>query len=434
MLDPSPERTDIDYLQAGRRAFARPVKLLSKAKLRNAWQKSRDATIKAGRPGIDGVSAQQFAAKLDTNLQTLTKTLRDGTYGPSRLRAVLIPKPNSEKFRLICIPTIRDRIVQRTIVDYLVENKKFPIYNSSSYGFIKGRGTQSAIARAVVLRGKYDWCLKTDIEAFFDRIPRAYLKDRVNTSLRANSLAPLIEKIIDCEIKEDRLLKPRLLKQGIKPGVGVRQGMPLSPILANLVLAEFDREVECADIQMVRYADDILIFFASKAAANEGHDLIKTKLKQLNLDIPELTDRTKTELKGPQEPVDFLGREIVYRANAGGYVSQVSRKQIAKIRLLLEDEYSYESRRKQNSNFQDTVVELWRSISSYLGIYKDAYNFAILDSELRGTARRIISDIFKDVFGDTALAKVTDDGRDFLGIGELNVPAPLDDLDLQIDS
>lgn len=210
--------------------------------------------------------------------------------------------------------------------------------------------------------------------------------------------------------------------------------MPLSPILANLVLAEFDREVERADIEMVRYVDDILIFFASKAAANEGHDLIKAKLKQLNLDIPELADRTKTVLKGPQEPVDFLGREIVYRANANGYVSQVSRNQIAKIKLLLEDEYSYESRQKQNSNFQDTIVELWRSISSYLGIYKDAYNFTVLDSELRGTARRIISDIFKEIFGDAALAKVTDDGRDFLGIGELNVPAPLDDLDMQIDS
>lgn len=434
MLDPSPERTEILSIQPRRRAVARPVKLLSKARLRNAWEKSRDATTKAGRPGIDGVSAQQFAAKLDSNLQTLTRILRDGTYGPSRLRAVLIPKPNSEKFRLICIPTIRDRVVQRTIVDYLVENKKFPIYNSSSYGFIKGRGTQSAIARAVVLRSKYDWCLKTDIEAFFDRIPRAYLKGRVIASLRANSLVPLIEKIIDCEIKEDRLLKPRLLKQGIKPGVGVRQGMPLSPILANLVLAEFDREVERAGIEMVRYADDILIFFASKAAANDGHDLIKAKLNQLNLDIPELADRTKTELKGPQEPVDFLGREIVYRANASAYVSQVSRKQIAKIKLLLEDEYKYESRRKQNSNFQDTIVELWRSISSYLGIYRDAYNFSILDSALRGAARRIISDIFKDVFGDAALAKVTDDGRDFLGIGELNVPEPLDDLDMQVGS
>jgi len=319
-------------------------------------------------------------------------------------------------------------------VDYLVEKKKFPIYNSSSYGFIKGRGTQSAIARALLLRSKYDWCLKTDIEAFFDRIPRAYLKVRVNAALRANSLVPLIEKIIDCEIREDRLLKPRLLKQGVKPGVGVRQGMPLSPILANLVLAEFDRDVERAGIEMVRYADDILIFFRSKSAANEGHDLIKTKLKRLDLDIPELADRTKTELKGPQEPVDFLGRELVYRLNAGGYVSQVSRKQIAKIKLLLEDEYSYESRRKQNSNFQETVVELWRSISSYLGIYKDAHNFTTLDSELRGTARGVISDIFRDVFGDTALAKVTDDGRDFLGIGELNVPAPLDDLDMQVDS
>lgn len=433
MLEPSPERTASGTSQGIRAAFSRPVKLLSKAKLRSAWKKSRDATGEPGRPGIDGVSAQQFAAKLDTNLQTLTETIRNGTYGPSRLRAVLIPKPNSEKYRLICIPTVKDRIVQRTIVQYLVENRKLPIYNSSSYGFIKGRGTQSAISRAVVLRSKYDWCLKTDIEAFFDRIPRAYLKSRVLAALQANSLVPLIGKIIDCEIKEDRLLKPRLTKQGIRLGVGVRQGMPLSPILANLVLADFDREVERASIEMIRYADDILLFFASKSAANEGHDFVKAKLNSLNLDIPELADKTKTELKGPQEPIDFLGREIVYRASANRYVSQISRKQIAKIKILLEDEYSYQSRLKQGSNFQDTVVELWRSISSYLGIYKDAYNFTVLDSELRGTARKILGDIFKDVFGDTVLVNVTGDGRNFLGIGDLNVPPPLDDLDMQAD-
>jgi RNA-directed DNA polymerase len=432
LLDPSPERTNA-FSGARERNYSRPSKLLSKAKLHSAWQQSRDATTNAGRPGIDGVSAQQFSAKLDTNLKTLAKTLREGTYGPSRLKAVLIPKPNSEKFRLICIPTVRDRVVQRTIVEYLVKQRKFPIYNSSSYGFIKGRGTQSAIARAVFLRSKFDWCLKTDIEAFFDRIPRDYLKAQLANSLRASSLTPLISKIIDCEIKEDRLLKPRLLKQGVKPGVGVRQGMPLSPILANLVLASFDREVERASIEMIRYVDDILLFFATKAAAKNGHDLIKGKLRSLGLDIPELADNSKTELRGPQEPVDFLGREIVYRASASGYVSQVSRKQISKIKLLLEDEYSFQNRRKLGSNFQDTVVELWKSISSYRGIYKDAYNFVVLDSELRGAARKILSDIFKDVFGDAALAKITDDGRNFLGIGDLNVPPAFDDLDMQAD-
>jgi hypothetical protein len=343
---------------------------------------------------------------------------------------VFIPKPNSNKERLICIPTVCDRVVQRTIVDYLVTNRKLPIYNSSSYGFIKGRGVQAAIARAVNLRSTHDWCLKTDIEAFFDRIPRKYLKDRVAAALPSHSLTPLILKIIDCEIKTTAMLKPKLRKQGITLGIGVRQGMPLSPILANLVLSEFDRKVARAGIEMIRYADDILLFFASNEATLEGHNFIKVALRELELDIPGLGERSKTEIIAPHDPVDFLGREIVYLGSINKVVARISRKQIAKIRWQLEEDYSYEARYKQGSNFQETVVDLWKSIASYLGIYKDAHNFFALDSELRATARKIISEIFLDVFGEDALANVTNDGREFLGIGYLDVPAPANDLEV----
>ena len=125
MLNPTPGRTV---------NFPRPTKILSAKKLHQAWRSSRDATVHAARPGVDGITAQQFAAKLDSNLRATSKSLREGKYGPAGLKAVFIPKPNSDKERLICIPTVRDRVVQRTIVEYLVVNKKLPIYNSSSYG------------------------------------------------------------------------------------------------------------------------------------------------------------------------------------------------------------------------------------------------------------------------------------------------------------
>jgi RNA-directed DNA polymerase len=358
-----------------------------------------------------------------------SKSLRDGTYGPSRLKAVFIPKPNSDKERLICIPTVRDRVVQRAVVDYLVTNKKLPIYNSSSYGFIKGRGTQAAISRAITLRSTHDWCLKTDIEAFFDRIPRQYLKMRVAVVLPSHSLVPLIWKIIDCEIKDDATLKSKLRKQGIMFGIGIRQGMPLSPILANLALSEFDRQVQQAGIEMIRYADDILLFFTSKAAAIEGHNFVKAALRTFELDIPELAERSKTEIVAPREPVDFLGREIVYLGSENRFVARVARKQIAKIKMRLENDYNYVTRYKERSDFQETVADLWRSIAAYLGIYKDAHNFLLLDSELRAAARKIISDIFLDIFGENALARISPEGRNFLGIGELDVPQPMSDLE-----
>ena len=180
---------------------ARPSRILSRSRLLAAWQDSRDATKDPGRPGIDEMSALQFSSKLETNIASLAKSIRDGNYGPSRLRAILIPKPNSSTKRLICIPTIKDRLVQRTIIEYLVRTRRLPD-NPASYGFTRGRGTAAAILRAIDLRAKHDWCIKTDIESFFDRIPRDELKARVQRALPACSLVPLINKVIDCEISE----------------------------------------------------------------------------------------------------------------------------------------------------------------------------------------------------------------------------------------
>jgi len=145
--------------------------------------------------------------------------------------------------------------------------------------------------------------------------------------------------------------------------------------------------------------------------------------------LPPLADLSKTEIKGPAEPVDFLGRQILYVGRENGFVANVSRKQISKIISRLEEDYTLEQRRKEDSNFQETIVDLRKSISAYRGIYMDAFNYAALDSELRAAERRIISDILVDIFGEDALAKVSNIGRDFLGIGELDVAPVVNDLE-----
>jgi group II intron reverse transcriptase/maturase len=421
MLAPQPGRTA---------TFPKPLKIVSKSALFKAWNGSRDATRNSGRPGVDNVHAQQFAAKLDSNLAEIVRLLREGKYGFSRLRPVFVPKPNSDKERMICVPTVRDRLVQRVIGQYLTEKKLFPIYNSSSFGFIKGRGTREAIDAAVKLRGQYDWCLKTDIESFFDRIPRQYLKDRVYACLKSHSLTPLIYDVIDREAKVTPENRAKIEKQNIKAGLGIRQGMPLSPILANLALADFDRDIKKNGIEMVRYADDLILFFETKEQAVSGQKLVKSLLQNMQLSIPDIADGSKTAIVAKSDSLSFLGREIVFLGSSGKFVARVAGSQMLKIEQRLADEFSFSSRTKNGKTFQDTIVDLSKSVSAYLGIYKDADNYAEFEARLRGRSRGIIVQIFKDIFGQNSLSGLSAEGRKFLGIEILDAVEPNPELDV----
>jgi len=300
-------------VRTGSKRFPKPTKILSKAKLFAAWKGSRDSTSDPGRPGIDGITAEQFALRIDERLATLADDLRSGKYHPSRLKPVLIPKPDSDRYRLICIPVIRDRVVQKAILNHLVLHDKLHVENEFSFGFIAGKGTSHAMDRAIDLRRKYDWCLKTDIEAFFDRIARSEAKTRVSRALRNSSLVPLIHSFIDCEIRQTKFARPKLIKQGIVEGRGLRQGMPLSPMLANLVLSDFDASFRRQKIEMVRYADDLLLFFDSKRAAQDGFQFVRQQLAEQGLTIPELGGEfSKTQIVAPRQPVTFLGLELFY--------------------------------------------------------------------------------------------------------------------------
>src|SRR5262245_46140949 len=140
MLAPQPERTS---------RAPKPTRILSKQALFAAWKGSRDSTSRAGRPGTDRIAAHQFGANLDSNLDEIVRRVRRGEYGFSTLRVVFVPKQNSDKERVICIPTIKDRLVQRAIGEHIISKRIFPVSNSSSFGFIRGLGPQSAIKRVL---------------------------------------------------------------------------------------------------------------------------------------------------------------------------------------------------------------------------------------------------------------------------------------------
>lgn len=423
MLDPRPGRT-INKIRQKPSALSR---VISKKNLRIAWDDSRDSTLDAGRAGIDNQSPASFGANLDRSIEKIADEIKRGHFGFSPLKAALIPKADSDKSRLICIPTVRDRLVQKTIVAHLNKTKRLPIYDPFSFGFIPGndRGTKKAIEKVIELRAKYDWCLKTDIESFFDRIPREYLKVRIKTAMRGHSLTNLICKAVDCEIHERPDQKAELEKLKIERKRGVRQGMPLSPILSNLALSEFDGEIRKRRLVMVRYADDLIFFFKTEDELLRGESIVRSALDKIRLTIPV---GGKTQPIKPRCEVEFLGREIFYSEKLG-YLNRISSRQIKKIKERMAEEYSYEKLRSKKINLQDAIVQISRSVSSYLGMYKDAHNFQNFDRELRTTYRAILSEIFAKIFGKESLEKLNESDRDFLGIGYLNIPPPVDDLE-----
>ena len=205
--------------------------------------------------------------------------------------------------------------------------------------------------------------------------------------------------------------------------------MPLSPILANLILADFDKAIERAKIPMVRYADDLLLFFDSKEQAEAGHKFVKEVLDRVNLTIPEILDHSKTKIFGPRATVDFLGQELVYLSSTNSYVACVGGKQISKIRTRLRTEYDYVEKSKEGSTFQETLVELSRSIAAYRALYGRAHDFSRLDQNLRQIERSIVVKIFEDIFGPTALSSLDSYKKNYLGIGRIDVLEAANDMD-----
>jgi hypothetical protein len=244
--------------------------------------------------------------------------------------------------------------------------------------------------------------------------------------MRGHSLTSILCKVVDCEIKEQSHQRDKIARQSIKRGCGLRQGMPLSPILSNLALSKFDAAVRKQKLIMVRYADDLIFFFKTEDEMLAGEQFIRSELAKYELSIPI---NGKTQRIKPRASVEFLGREI-FHSEIDGYHARVSDKQIKKIVEHLHQEYSLRKRIIEKSNFQETVVQLARSVSSYLGIYRDAHNFKHFENQLRAEFRKILSQFFMDILGRDALTKLTNENRNFLGIGHLDIPSAVNDLGL----
>lgn len=291
----------------GRRRL--PASLSTEA-LREAWRSSRDATAKPGAPGVDGIRAPQFASDLADHVERLRQEIRAGTFRFSRLRLARVLK-DSGGYRILAIPTVRDRLVQRAVLRHLEADSRFEPSSAISYGFAKQRTLADAQRAALTLRKSQPWVLKCDIVRFFDRIPRSQLKGLIRRKVGWKVIANLLCGAVDSELQlrgpEDAEL---VAQNGVQAGIGLRQGMPVSPMLSNLLLKRFDERLEKQGIVAIRYADDIAVFADGRAACEAALEAVQAGLAELELEVPDLLDEGKTKILGPSEVAEFLGIEI----------------------------------------------------------------------------------------------------------------------------
>lgn len=211
-----------------------------------------------GAAGIDRMTTAELEPHLAANWWIVKDKLLKGTYVPSPVRRVEIPKPDGGT-RMLGIPTVQDRFIQQLLLQVLTPVFD-PAFSEHSYGFRPGRSAQDAVRAAQrYAQGGKDWVVDIDITKFFDHVNHDILMGRIGTTVRDKRMLGLIGKY----------LRRGAMVEGVVTASeeGTPQGGPLSPLLANIYLDALDKELEKRGHSYCRYADDCNVYVSSQAAA-----------------------------------------------------------------------------------------------------------------------------------------------------------------------
>jgi RNA-directed DNA polymerase len=212
-----------------------------------------------GSAGVDGMSVGELPAHLKLNLPAIKVLLLSGEYVPQLVRRVEIPKPGKLKEkRKLGIPTVIDRFIQQAFLQVL-QRSWDQTFSENSYGFCPGRSAHQAIAKAqeYAVSG-YGVVVDIDLAAFFDRFNHDQLMSKLAKDIENKHLLELIRRYLQAGILENGLIRT--------PTQGTSQGSPLSPFLSNVVLDEWNKELEVRGHSFVRYGDYCNIYVKSHRA------------------------------------------------------------------------------------------------------------------------------------------------------------------------
>ena len=231
-----------------------------------------------GSPGVDGTTVDELPAYLEENWESIRAQLLEGTYQPKPVREVEIPKSGGG-VRKLGIPTALDRFIQQSILQVL-QPKFDPTFSEHSYGFRPGRSAHQAVCQAqrYIQAGKRV-VVDVDLEKFFNRVNHDVLMGRLEKRMEDKRMLGLMRRYLEAGIMANGVVMERY--------EGTPQGGPLSPLLANVLLDEVDKELTQRGLSFVRYADDLNIYVGSLRAGEDAMETLKHLYARLRLRINE---------------------------------------------------------------------------------------------------------------------------------------------------
>jgi RNA-directed DNA polymerase len=343
---------------------------LARENMQRAWKRVK---ANKGAAGVDGMDIAQTGRYLVTALPTIRAQLMAGTYRPSPVRRVGIPKPDGSE-RELGIPTVTDRLIQQALLQVL-QPLIDPTFSEHSHGFRPGRRARDAVLAAQQhVQDGFRVVVDVDLSKFFDRVNHDILIDRLQKHVRDAGVIRLIRAYLNAGIMNHGVV--------VRRDEGTPQGGPLSPLLANVLLDEVDRELERRGHRFERYADDCNVYVRSRKAGERVMSWLTRLYDKLHLKINESKSAVASAFGRK-----FLGYAL-WMARKG----EVKRAVAHKARDTFKQQIRWKTRRSGGRSMSEVIEKLRPYIlgwKAYFGLAQTPKVWRELDEWMRHRLRAI---------------------------------------------
>ena len=325
-------------------------RILDRDNLNRAYKRVK---ANKGAPGVDGMTVEEALPWLKEHGRELTDSIRSGKYKPDPVRRKEISKPDGG-VRKLGIPSVKDRVIQQAIAQMLTPVYE-PLFTEGSFGYRPGRSAQDAIYR---IRGYadegYEWAVLLDLSKYFDTLNHEKLLNLLRREVKDERVIQLIKRFLKSGVMENGVV--------IETKEGSPQGGPLSPLLANIYLNEFDHEYERRGVPVIRYADDIVLLCKSERAAGR---LLESSIRYLEGKLKLKVNRDKSHIAKVNATKKFKFLGFAFGKGKDGIFIRVHQKSLKKAK----DRLRKLTKRNRGVNVRQVMAEVKRYMHGWLNYY-----------------------------------------------------------------